>query len=125
LSPSETPFCGTGAATADRSFADNAVGCGARSCRSLSDPVQLTVEQEHQSMGDTQRQINQLRGQVETLMRERLTPAITEVAGRADTAVSALREQSEAVSGQVRERPLLAILIAAGIGYLLGRFLSP
>ena len=76
-------------------------------------------------MGDTQRQINQLRGQVETLMRERLTPAITEVAGRADTAVSALREQSEAVSDQVRERPLLAILIAAGIGYLLGRFLSP
>jgi hypothetical protein len=29
------------------------------------------------------------------------------------------------VSGQVEERPLLAILIAAGIGYLLGRFLSP
>jgi ElaB/YqjD/DUF883 family membrane-anchored ribosome-binding protein len=76
-------------------------------------------------MGDTQRQINQLRGQVETLMRERLTPAITEVAGRADTAVSAVREQSEVVSGQVRERPLLAILIATGIGYLLGRFLSP
>jgi len=76
-------------------------------------------------MGDTQRQINQLRGQVETLVRERLTPAITQVAGHADTAVSAVREQSEAVSGQVRERPLLAILIAAGIGYLLGRFLSP
>jgi ElaB/YqjD/DUF883 family membrane-anchored ribosome-binding protein len=76
-------------------------------------------------MGDTQRQINQLRGQVETLMRERLTPVITEVAGRADTAVAAVREQSEAVSGQVRERPLLAILIAAGIGFLLGRFLSP
>ena len=76
-------------------------------------------------MGDTQRQINQLRGQVETLMRERLTPAVTEVAGRADAAVSAVREQSEAVSGQVRERPLLAILVAAGIGYLLGRFLSP
>jgi ElaB/YqjD/DUF883 family membrane-anchored ribosome-binding protein len=76
-------------------------------------------------MGDTQRQINQLRGQVETLMRERLTPAVTEVAGLADAAVSAVREQSEAVSGQVRERPLLAILIAAGIGYLLGRFLSP
>jgi ElaB/YqjD/DUF883 family membrane-anchored ribosome-binding protein len=34
------------------------------------------------------------------------------------------REQAEAVSGQVQERPLLAILVAAGIGYLLGRFLS-
>ena len=76
-------------------------------------------------MGDTQRQINQLRGQVEMLMRERVTPAVTDVAGRADRAVSAAREQAEAVSGQVQERPLLAILVAAGIGYLLGRFLSP
>ena len=80
-------------------------------------------------MGDTQRQINQLREQVETLMRERVTPAVTDFAGRAETAVrrgrSVVREQTEAVSGQVEERPLLAILIAAGIGYLLGRFLSP
>src|ERR1700745_1139930 len=80
-------------------------------------------------MGDTQRQINQLRQQVETLMRERITPAVTDIAGRAETAVrrgqSVVREQTEAVSGQVEERPLLAILIAAGIGYLLGRFLSP
>jgi hypothetical protein len=30
-------------------------------------------------MGDTQRQINQLRGQVEMLMRERVTPAVTDV----------------------------------------------
>ena len=75
-------------------------------------------------MGDTQRQINQLREQVETLMRERVTPAVTDVAGRADRAVSAIREQSEAVSGQVQERPLFAILVAVGIGYLLGRFLS-
>jgi ElaB/YqjD/DUF883 family membrane-anchored ribosome-binding protein len=80
-------------------------------------------------MGDTQRQINQLREQVETLMRERITPAIADVAGRAGAAVkrgqSVVSEQAEVVSGQVEERPLLAILIAAGIGYLLGRFLSP
>ena len=76
-------------------------------------------------MGDTQRQINQLREQVETLMRERVTPAVTDIAGRAETAVRRGREQAEVVSGQVQERPLLAILIAAGIGYLIGRFLSP
>ena len=75
-------------------------------------------------MGDTQRQINQLRAQVETLMRERITPAVTEVAGRADTALRRGREQVEAVSGQVQERPLLAILVAVGIGYLLRRLLS-
>ena len=76
-------------------------------------------------MGDTQRQINQLREQIETLMRERITPAVTDIAGRAETAVRRGREQAEVLSGQVEERPLLAILIAAGIGYLLGRFLSP
>jgi ElaB/YqjD/DUF883 family membrane-anchored ribosome-binding protein len=75
-------------------------------------------------MGDTQRQINQLRAQVETLTRERVTPAVTHVAGRADTAMRRGREQVEAVSGQVQERPLVAILVAVGIGYLLGRFLS-
>jgi ElaB/YqjD/DUF883 family membrane-anchored ribosome-binding protein len=63
------------------------------------------------------------------LMRERITPAITDVAGRAGTAVrrgqSVVSERAEVVSNQVEERPLLAVLIAAGIGYLLGRFMSP
>ena len=62
-------------------------------------------------------------------MKERINTAITDVAGRAGTAVrrgqSVVSEQAEVVSNQVEERPLLAILIAAGIGYLLGRFLSP
>jgi ElaB/YqjD/DUF883 family membrane-anchored ribosome-binding protein len=57
-------------------------------------------------------------------MEERVTPAVTDVAGRVDTAMRRGREQVEAVSGQVHERPLLAIPVAVGIGYLLGRFLS-
>jgi len=69
-------------------------------------------------MSDTQQQINQLRRQVETLMRERVTPAVADVAGRAENA--AHRAQEMAV-GQVRERPLATVLIAAAIGYLLGR----
>ncbi len=84
-----------------------------------------TLTREHNVMEDTQRQINQLRAQVEMLMRERVTPAVADVAGRADTALRRGREQVEVVSGQVQERPLLAILVAVGIGYLLGRFLSP
>jgi ElaB/YqjD/DUF883 family membrane-anchored ribosome-binding protein len=75
-------------------------------------------------MGDTQQQINQLRSQVDALMRDRVTPVVTDVAGRANTAMRRGREQVEAVSGQVQERPLVAILVAAGLGYLLGRFLS-
>jgi ElaB/YqjD/DUF883 family membrane-anchored ribosome-binding protein len=79
-------------------------------------------------MGDTQQQINQLRAQVETLVRDRVTPAFNDAVGRASTAVrrgqTVMRDQSEVVSGQVRERPLLAILIVAGLGYLVGSLLN-
>jgi ElaB/YqjD/DUF883 family membrane-anchored ribosome-binding protein len=36
-------------------------------------------------------------------------------------AAGVVKDQAEAVSGRVREQPLLAILIAAGIGFVLGR----
>ena len=37
------------------------------------------------------------------------------------TAADSVRGQAETVSGKVREQPLLAVLIAAAIGYALGR----
>jgi ElaB/YqjD/DUF883 family membrane-anchored ribosome-binding protein len=47
------------------------------------------------------------------------------MAGRAEnalnTAAGAVRGQAQNLSGHVREQPLIAILVAAGIGYLLGR----
>jgi len=65
----------------------------------------------------------------ETEQTEQVTFTIANVAGRAETAVrrgqSVISEQAEVVSNQVEERPLLAVLIAAGIGYLLGRLLIP
>jgi ElaB/YqjD/DUF883 family membrane-anchored ribosome-binding protein len=74
---------------------------------------------------DTTAQIARLREQVETLMKDRVTPAVADAAGRAEAAVygaaDAVREQAETVSSKVREQPLLAVLIAAGIGYVLGR----
>jgi ElaB/YqjD/DUF883 family membrane-anchored ribosome-binding protein len=76
-------------------------------------------------MGDATAQIARLREQVEALMKDRITPAVADVAGRAESAVygaaGAVREQANAVSGKVREQPLLAILIAAAVGYALGR----
>ena len=76
---------------------------------------------------DTTTQIARLRAQVEALMKDRVTPAVADAAGRAEAAMygaaDTMREQAEAVSGKVREQPLMAILIAAGIGYALGRVL--
>jgi ElaB/YqjD/DUF883 family membrane-anchored ribosome-binding protein len=74
---------------------------------------------------DATTQIARLREQVESLMKERVTPALAEAAGRAETAMygaaGVVKDQAEAMSGRVRDQPLLAILIAAGIGYVLGR----
>jgi len=74
---------------------------------------------------DATSQIARLREQVEALMKDRVTPAVAEAAGRAESAMHGaadkVRGQAEAVSGKVREQPLLAILIAAAVGYVLGR----
>jgi len=74
---------------------------------------------------DTHAQIARLREQVETLMRDRVTPVLADAAGRAESVVygaaDTVREQAEMVSGKVREQPLVAIVIAAAIGYVFGR----
>lgn len=75
--------------------------------------------------GDTQDQIQSLRAQVEQLLNDRVTPAIADAAGRAESAVHSARDmtnsQVENVSAQVRDQPIIAIGIAAAVGYLLGR----
>lgn len=74
---------------------------------------------------DAREQIAQLREQVQTLMSERVTPVLANAADRAEQYVSQARgmatDQTEMVAEKVRESPLLAILIGAGAGYLLGR----
>jgi len=77
------------------------------------------------SMNDAKAQISQLRDQVQNLMSERVTPALSNAAGTAEDYARQAREmasdQAEMLSDQVRESPLATILIAAGVGYLLGR----
>jgi len=74
---------------------------------------------------DAASQIARLRDQVETLMKDRVTPAVADAAARAESAMygaaDTVRGQVENVSGRVKEQPLIAVLIAAAIGYLLGR----
>jgi len=72
---------------------------------------------------DAAAQIAKLREQVEVLMRERISPAIADVAGRAETAMGAVKGQAEALSGQVQERPIVAVLVALAVGFAIGRVL--
>ena len=77
------------------------------------------------SMNDAKAQISQLRDQVQNLMSERVTPALSNAAGTAEDYARQARDmasdQAEMLSDQVRESPLAAIMSAAGVGYLLGR----
>jgi ElaB/YqjD/DUF883 family membrane-anchored ribosome-binding protein len=70
-------------------------------------------------------QIIRLREQVETLMRDRVTPAMGEAAERVEAAAhdaaDVMRGRADALAGAVRGQPLAAICIAAVIGFLLGR----
>lgn len=72
---------------------------------------------------DAAEQIARLRSQVEMLMKERVNPALSDLAGRAETAMGAMKDQSEMLSGRVRDNPLVAILVALSLGYAIGRVL--
>lgn len=74
---------------------------------------------------DAKEQIAQLREQVQTLMSERVTPALANAAGQAEQYVRQAKDvyddQTEMLSERVRESPIVALLLAAGVGYLAGR----
>ena len=76
-------------------------------------------------LDDAQAQIARLREQVESLMKDRVTPAVSDFAGRAESALHSasgtVRDQAQVVSGQVKDRPLIAIMIAAAVGWIVGR----
>ena len=75
-------------------------------------------------LDDAQAQIQSLREQVNSLMNERLTPVVADLADRTQTAVQGatgtVRQQADVVSGQVKQQPLVAILVAIGVGWLIG-----
>ena len=74
---------------------------------------------------DAKVQIKQLRDQVDELMRDRVSPYLSDAAGRAhDVARQAqdmAQDQVEQLSGRVRDTPITAVLIAAAIGFFIGR----
>lgn len=70
---------------------------------------------------DTKEQIARLRAQVEALMKDRVEPALAHAAERAEHAMGAVRGQADTVSAQIRAQPLIAVLVAATVGFVLGR----
>ncbi len=76
---------------------------------------------------DVPMQIDRLREQVESLLRDRVSPAMAsalDTAGAvARDAATTARHQAEALSGKVREQPLMALLVAGVVGFLVGRSL--
>jgi ElaB/YqjD/DUF883 family membrane-anchored ribosome-binding protein len=74
---------------------------------------------------DAMAQITRLRDQVESLMRDRVSPAVGEAAGRAGAmahdAADVMRGRADQVAGAVRSQPIAAICIAIALGFLLGR----
>ena len=74
---------------------------------------------------DAKAQISQLRDQVQTLLSERVTPALSSAASQAQDyahqAYDTASDQSEMLSEKVRDQPVAALVLAAAAGYLLGR----
>ena len=77
-------------------------------------------------------ELRYLRDQVNQLMEDRVTPAFNDASKRAYQAADQARsyasqarsytaDQADMVSGQVRDQPLIAIGVAAAVGFLAGR----
>lgn len=68
--------------------------------------------------------VGALRDQVETLMNDTVTPALTAVVDKAqamgETARAKVEGSAQQVSDRVQAQPLAAIAIAGGVGFLLG-----
>jgi ElaB/YqjD/DUF883 family membrane-anchored ribosome-binding protein len=79
--------------------------------------------------GDAREQIARLREQVEELMSDRVAPRLSDAAERAERAArnaarsvgDSAREGADMFTGRVREQPIIAVLVATAIGYVLGR----
>jgi len=71
-------------------------------------------------------EVRQLRKQVDALMESRVTPLLSDAAGRATDVARQARaytsDQADVVADRVRDQPLVAIGVAAVVGYLFGRF---
>jgi uncharacterized protein YjbJ (UPF0337 family) len=74
---------------------------------------------------DAQSELTRLRGEVERLMRERVSPALSDAAETAGDYAQRAKDvavrQGEYAAGVVKENPLITVGLVAGVAFLLGR----
>ncbi len=91
----------------------------------MTSKVQQATTKVQQTADDSKEQLLALRAQIESLLNDRVTPAIADAAEKAGNAVYTARDVTSStadnVSTRVRGRPLIAIAISGAIGYLVGR----
>jgi len=111
-----------------RKIRDQATVSGERmgdEARKVKDQVVSSGERLAEDAGE---ELARLRAQVERLMEEKVTPALAGAADQvqdyANRARDSIEHQADALSGTVRDRPLLAIGVAAAAGWLLGRLMA-
>lgn len=72
---------------------------------------------------DTNAELAQLRDKIETLMRDRVTPAIGAVADQAEAAARGatdqVRQQADRLSSAIQEKPLTSVGLAMLAGFVL------
>ena len=87
--------------------------------------LDTATDKASEAIEDTRSQLAQLRRQMETLMKDRVSPAFSDAASQAQSAAKQAtdytKDKADVLSGQVRNQPLAAVLIAAGAGFLIGR----
>jgi ElaB/YqjD/DUF883 family membrane-anchored ribosome-binding protein len=94
--------------------------------REAAEEVKDTAESLAESASD---EIAKLREKVESLLKDRVTPAIANAAEAAGVyardAKAAVAGQAERAAGTVKEHPLLAVAAIAALGFALGRLTAP
>ena len=74
---------------------------------------------------DAQGELTRLRDQVERLMRERVSPALSDAADTAGDYAQRAKDvavrQGEYAAGVVKENPLMTVGLVAAVAFLLGR----
>ncbi len=87
--------------------------------------MSAVVDKASRVADDAASQVRRLRGEVESVMRDTVTPALADAFERAATATQytsdRMRKHSETLAGNVRGRPLVSVAVASIIGFFLGR----